>query len=72
MVKLHFSPKIKSIQADLGGFRSFTSFLANHGIVHRLICPHTHHQNGIVERNHRHIIELGLTFLQQASLLLKF
>ena len=73
MVELQFSSKIKSIQTNWGGeFRSFTSFLANHGIVYRLICPHTHHQNGIVERKHRHITELGLTLLQHASLPLKF
>lgn len=42
------------------------------GIQHRLICPHTHHQNVVVERKHRHIIELGLTLLHHASLPLKF
>jgi len=42
------------------------------GIIHKLICPHTHHQNGVVERKHRHITELGLTLLHHASLPLKF
>jgi len=38
----------------------------------RLICPHTHEQNGTVERRHRHIIEIGLTLLGQCSALLRF
>jgi len=32
-------------------YRSFTIFLADQGIIHRCIFPHTHHQNGIVERS---------------------
>lgn len=42
------------------------------GITHRLICPRTHHQNGVVERKHRHIVELDLTLLTQASLPLTY
>lgn len=33
---------------------------------------HTHHQNGVVERKHRHIVELGLSLLSHASLPLSF
>jgi len=50
MTELQFNFKIKSLQTDWGGeFRPFTSFLASCGIQHRLICPHTHHQNEVVE-----------------------
>ena len=35
-------------------------------------CPHTHEQNGKVERKHRHVVETGLTLLAQASLHLKY
>ena len=55
-----------------GEFRPLSSYCQNHGIVHRLICPHTHHQNGVVKRKHRHIVELGMTLLMQASLPIKF
>lgn len=73
MVELQLNHKIKSVQSDgAGEFRPFTSFLASHGITHRLICPHTHHQNGTVERKHRHIVKSGLTLLHRASLPLKF
>ena len=35
-------------------------------------CPHTSQQNRIVERKHRHIVEMGLTPLAQASMPLRF
>lgn len=73
MVELQFGCKIKSIQSDWGGeYRPFTKALNDFGIVHRLICPHTHHQNGSIERKHRHIVELGLTLLSQASMPLSY
>lgn len=73
LVELQLNKKIKSVQSDWGGeFRSFTQYLATFGIVHRLICPHTHHQNGVVERKQKHIVEIGLTLLYQASLPIKF
>nr|KYP42260.1 Retrovirus-related Pol polyprotein from transposon TNT 1-94 [Cajanus cajan] len=73
MAKLQFNHKIKSFQSDWGGeFRPFTQILTSLGITHRLICPHTHHQNGVVERKHRHIIEMGLTLLSQAFLPMKY
>lgn len=37
------------------------------GIRHRVSCPHTHKQNGLVEQCHRHIIEKGLTLLAHSS-----
>ena len=56
--------KLKIFQSDWGGeFRSFSNFLDKYGIIHRVSCPHTSQQNGIVERKHRHVVELGLTLL---------
>ena len=47
---------IKSIQNDNAKeFIAFCSFLDEHGIQHRLTCPHTHKQNGSIERKHRYI-----------------
>ena len=69
MVELQLNLKIKSVQSDWGGeYRPFSTLLASFGLSHRLTCPHTHHQNGVVERKHRHIIDLGLTLLHHASL----
>lgn len=73
LVENQFNCKIKAIQSDWGGeFRSFTNFLKTNGIVHRISCPYTHPQNGSVERKHRHIVELGLCLLAQASLPISF
>ena len=73
MAEFQFNSKIKNLQIDRGGeFRPLAPFLAGCGIKHRLICPHIHHQNGVAERKHRHIVELGLTLLHHASLPLKF
>lgn len=72
MVELQFNCKIKVVQSDGGGeFRSFPKYLNNLGITHRFTCPHTHHQNGIVERKHRHIVETGLALLAHSNLPLK-
>ena len=73
MVFNQFKSTIKVVQFDWGGeFRPFTMFFTQNGIQHRLIYPHTHHQNGVVERKHRNIVELGLTLLSQAKLPLHY
>ena len=73
MVELQYNSSIKSVQTDGGGeFHPFTKFLSQFGITHRLTCPHTHHQNGSVERKHRHIVETALTLLAHAKLPLHF
>ena len=72
-VENQFNTKIKELQSDLGGeFRVLSDFLSQNGIKFRHSCPYTHHQNGLVERKHRHIIELPLTLLAQANLPCQF
>jgi hypothetical protein len=66
LVERQFSYKIKSVQTKLN------SFFQTIGIHHKLICPHTHEQNGNFERRHRHIVETGFTLLGQCSALLRF
>lgn len=73
MVELQFNCKIKGIQSDGGGeFKPLTKFLAPLGITHRFSCPYTHHQNGIVERKHCHIVETGLALLAHSKLPFKY
>ncbi|KAJ6969913.1 hypothetical protein NC653_034466 [Populus alba x Populus x berolinensis] len=73
LVERQFSLKIKSVQTDWGGeYRKLNKFFQTIGIHHRLICPHTHEQNGTVERRHRHIVETGLTLLGQCNAPLRF
>jgi len=69
MIELQLNHKIKALQFDGGGeFRPFTKFLNEQGIVHILTFPHTHHQNGFVERKHRNIVDTGLTLLAHAKM----
>ena len=63
-VENQFNTQIKMLQSDWGGeYRVFNEFLNQNGILFRHSCPYTHHQNGLVERKHRHIVELRLTLL---------
>ena len=72
-VENQFSTTIKMIQSNWGGeYRPFIEFLNHSGIIFKHHCPYTHYQNGLVERKHRHIVELGLTLLAQAQLPFKF
>jgi histone deacetylase 1/2 len=50
-----------------GEYRNLNAFFNKRGISHHVSCPHTHQQNGAVERKHRHIIETGLTLLAHAA-----
>jgi histone deacetylase 1/2 len=40
--------------------------------MYYISCPHTHQQNGSVERKHRHIVETGLALLANSSMPVKF
>ena len=51
---------------------TFVTFFFSNSVIRRLILPHTPHQNGVVERKHRHIVEMALTMLSQASLPLEY
>jgi histone deacetylase 1/2 len=48
------------------------SFFRRIGITHQVSCPHAHQQNGSAGRKHRHIVEVGLALLANASMPLKF
>jgi transposase InsO family protein len=70
-VENQFCCSIKKFQYDGGGefmSRQFKQFLENNGIIHRVSCPHTPQQNGLAERKHKHIMEMGLSLLAQSHL----
>jgi hypothetical protein len=72
LVERLFHKKIITIQTDWGGeYEKFNSF-QNVGITHHVSCPHAHQQNRSAEHKHRHIVEVGLSLLAQASMPLKF
>ncbi|KAG8491907.1 hypothetical protein CXB51_015260 [Gossypium anomalum] len=73
MVQVQFGCTIKRLQTDWGGeYRFLLTELSRLGIQHRVTYPHTSEQNGVVERKHRHLVDMGLTILAQASLSLDF
>ena len=64
-----FNCKIKSLQTDWGGeFHSLLTLFNQLGVCFHHPYPHVHEQNRKVERNHRHVVETGLTLLAQASM----
>ncbi|XP_062088976.1 uncharacterized protein LOC133795541 [Humulus lupulus] len=68
-VKNQFETRIKALRADWGGeFQAFNKALQESGILFQHSCPHTLVQNGRVKQKHRHIVEMGLTLLAQASM----
>ena len=73
LVERRFDRKILALQTDWGGeYEKLNSFFTKIGISHHVSCPHAHQQNGSAERKHRHIVEVGLSLLAQASMPLKF
>ncbi|KAD6119214.1 hypothetical protein E3N88_10485 [Mikania micrantha] len=75
MVKTQFQKKIKCFRCDNGG--EFTSnamkaFYNDKGITLETTCPHTPQQNGVVERKHRHLLEVARALRFEAGLPIKF
>ncbi|KAG7594152.1 Reverse transcriptase RNA-dependent DNA polymerase [Arabidopsis thaliana x Arabidopsis arenosa] len=65
-VENQLNQKIKMFQWDGGGefvSNQFVAHLAQCGIKQLISCPHTPQQNGLAERKHRHLTELGLSML---------
>lgn len=72
-VERKFDTKILAMQTDWGGeYQALDSFFQRVGISNRVSCPHAHQQNGVAERKHRHIVEMDLALLANASMPLKF
>jgi hypothetical protein len=73
LVERLFDRKIVAMQTDWGGeYEKLNSFFNKIGITHLVSCPHAHQQNGAAERKHRHIVEVGLSFLAKAHMSLKY
>jgi hypothetical protein len=73
MVERLFNTKILQVQTDWGGeFRSLNTFFHKLGIIHRVSCPHTHQQQGCVERKHCHIIDTTLALLAESHVPKRF
>jgi hypothetical protein len=68
-VRTQFESHIKTFQSDNGGeFTSLRSFFQDHGVVFQHSCVYTPQQNGVVERKHRHILQVARALKFQAHL----
>lgn len=66
----HYQLPIKFLRSDNGSefcSTSFRTFCSSIGVKQQLSCPYTAPQNGVVERKHRHIKELGLSLMFQSE-----
>jgi len=76
MVATQFHSKVKTIRSDnaLEFTKSDTAldFFASNGILHQTSCIQTPQQNGVVERKHKHLLEVSRALLFQSKLPLKF
>jgi len=73
LVERQFGRKILAMQTDWGGeYQSLNSFFTKLGIEHHVSCPYAHQQNSSAERKHRHLVEVGVSLLSHASMLLKY
>ena len=67
LVENHFQRKIITLYSEnWGEYQALPNFLATNGVSHLTSPPHTPEHNGYSERNHRHIVETGLSLLSHA------
>jgi len=76
MAKTQFNGIVKIIRSDnaleLGLSNEALDFFAANGIVHQTSCVQTPQQNEVVERKHKHLLEVSRSLLFQSHLPLKF
>lgn len=71
MVQTQFEVKVKCVRTDNGGEftgASFQTLLTDHGINHQKTTPYMPQQNGMVERKHRHLLQLARSLMMEASM----
>ncbi|CAA0823296.1 Probable methyltransferase PMT13, partial [Striga hermonthica] len=72
-VENQLNHKIKMVQSDGGTeFKPLSTLFNEAGIHHRISCPHTPQQNGLVERKHRQIVEVALSLFSQSNVPKRF
>ncbi|CAL8992943.1 unnamed protein product [Prunus brigantina] len=72
-VSTQFNKQIKAIRVDNGAeFSSLQTFFADLGVLYQHTCTYTPQQNGVVERKHRHLLEMARALRFHAHLPSKF
>ena len=60
--------KVRSDNAPELGQGLMKRLFLQKGIVHQTSCSHTPHQNGVVERKHRHLLETARSLFLQSNI----
>ncbi|GJU85965.1 putative RNA-directed DNA polymerase [Tanacetum coccineum] len=71
LIKNQFGKTVKTFQSDNGTEfvnNVFDKFCIDNGIVNQITCAYTPQQNGIVERKHRHLLNVARSLLFQEGL----
>jgi len=76
LAKTQFDSIVKIIRSDnaleLGLSTEAVDFFAANDIIHQTSCVQTRQQNGVVERKHKHLLEVSRALLCQSCLPLQF
>ena len=75
MVKNETGLRIKCLRSDNGGELTsdeFNKYCEGHGIKRQFSVARTPHQNGVVERKNRSVMEMARTMLNESNLNDKF
>ena len=59
MVETQFSCKVKVVRSDNGHKFTLKDYYMSKGIIHHTSCVDTPQQNRVVERKHRHLINMA-------------
>ncbi|KAJ0522072.1 putative RNA-directed DNA polymerase [Helianthus annuus] len=75
LILTQFKKKVKVFRSDNGTEfinSKMDSFCKSKGILHQTSCSYTPQQNGVVERKHRHLLNLARSLLFQSGVPLSF
>jgi len=76
MAQTQFSATVKILRSDnaleFSPSHTALEFFAANGILHQTSCVQTPQQNGVVERKHKHLLEVSRALLFQSHLPLTF
>lgn len=71
-IETQFQTKIQMVRSDNGMEFSMPDFFDAKGIIHQMSCVYTLQQDGVVERKHQHLLNIGSALKIQSSLPLSY